>query len=76
MAVLMPEACLLHPFCLVRMGSMFYVAMLSFATAVLQAAGPGGVRDVVKLTLQPEGGILMHAVPRVALPAPAAAAGP
>ncbi|KAL4444154.1 hypothetical protein ABPG75_011891 [Micractinium tetrahymenae] len=38
-----------------------------------QAAGPGGVRDVVKLTLQPENGILMHAAPRVPPPSPAAA---
>jgi hypothetical protein len=32
----------------------------------LQAAGPGGVRDVVSLTLQPEHGVPMLAVPRVA----------
>ena len=32
----------------------------------LQALGPCGVRDVVSLTLQPEHGVRMLAVPRVA----------
>lgn len=31
----------------------------------IQAAAPGGVVDVISLTLQPDGGIPMRAVPRV-----------